>query len=109
MPNGINTLSPTFRDALLNRNVITDTITDNGLLSELVGLGYPVDPSTPPESVQSSPDITVDGVFYKDDNISLNKYQGDANDYSQYSVTYLPGNTNSTTFSILLLDNGFAA
>ena len=96
MPNGINTLSPTFRDILLNRNVITDTITDNGLLSELVGIGYPVDPSTQPLSVQSSPNIEDDGVFYKDGNISVNKYQGDSIDYQQYNVNFLPGNTNST-------------
>lgn len=96
MPNGINTLSPTFRDALLNRNIIADTITNNGLTSELAGIGYPVDPVTLPLSVQPSPDITVDGVYYKDGNIILNKYQGDVNDYAQYNVTYLPGNTNST-------------
>ena len=96
MPNGINTLSPTFRDILLNRNVITDTITDNGLLSELVGIGYPADPSTQPLSVQSSPNIEDDGVFYKDGNISVNKYQGDNIDYQQYNVNFLPGNTNST-------------
>jgi hypothetical protein len=96
MPNSINSLSPTFRDLLLNRNSITDTITNNGLSTLLNGIGLPADPSTQPESVQTSPDIEVDGVFHRDLDIITNKYQGTATDYEQYSVNYLPGNTNST-------------
>lgn len=96
MPNSINSLSPTFRDLLLNRNSITDTITNNGLSTLLNGIGLPADPSTQPESVQTSPDIEVDGVFHRDLDIVTNKYQGTATDYEQYSVNYLPGNTNST-------------
>jgi len=42
MPDSINSLSPDFRDFLLNRNLITDSVTDNGLDGLLVGIGTPL-------------------------------------------------------------------
>ena len=96
MPNGINTLSPDFRDWLLNKNLITDTIQNNGLEPLLQGIGIPAEVSSQPIAVQSSTDIQVDGVYYKDLNTVLNKYQGTDDDYYTVSVNFLPGNTNST-------------
>jgi len=99
MPNSINTLSPDFRDYLLGRNIITDTIQNNGLEALLQGIGIPANIDNPPEAVQASTDIEVDGPLYKDLNVVLNKYQGDDDDYRKVNVTYLPGNTNSTISS----------
>lgn len=96
MPNGINTLSPDFRDWLLNKNLITDTIQNNGLAPLLQGIGIPAEVSSQPIAVQSSTDIQVDGVYYKDLNVVLNKYQGTDDDYETKSINFLPGNTNST-------------
>jgi len=95
MPNGINTLSPDFRDFLLNRNLISDTIQNNGLEPLLLGIGLPTEISHTPLAVQASTDIEVDGVFYKDLNIILNKYQGQDDDYEKISIDYLPATTNS--------------
>jgi len=96
MPNSINSLSPDLRDYLLNRNIISDTITSSGLDTLLQGIGIPSEISHSPESVQPSENIEVDGVFYKDLNVIINKYQGSDDDYEKVSINYLPGNTNST-------------
>jgi outer membrane protein OmpA-like peptidoglycan-associated protein len=96
MPNNINLLSPDFRDYLLNRNIISDTIQNNGLDGLLVGIGIPAEVSHSPEAVQPSVSIEIDGVFYKDLNVVQNKYQTDDDGYRQASINYLPGNTNST-------------
>ena len=68
MSNSINSLSPNFRDFLLGRNIITDTIKNNGLEALLVGIGYPVDASVQPVSIQSSNDISIDGETYQEIN-----------------------------------------
>lgn len=96
MPNNINLLSPDFRDFLLNRNLISDTIQSSGLDALLVGIGVPAEISHTPEAVQASPNLEIDGVFYKDLNVVQNKYQTDDNGYRQASINYLPGDTNST-------------
>tara|TARA_B100000925_G_scaffold258495_1_gene213449 strand:+ start:185 stop:4636 length:4452 start_codon:yes stop_codon:yes gene_type:complete len=96
MPSSINSLSPTFRDLLLNRNIVTDTISNNGLTTLLNGIGTPVNPSTQPEIIQPSEDIEVIGVFHRESDTIVNKYQGSLSDYEQYSVNYLPGNNNTT-------------
>jgi hypothetical protein len=58
MPSGINILSPDIRDFLLNRNLIADTVVDNGLSSLLVGIGAAIpNMGTIPEAVQASDDI----------------------------------------------------
>jgi hypothetical protein len=89
MPDSINSLSPDFRDFLLNRNLITDSVTDNGLDGLLVGIGTPLSNiGTPPEAVQASPDIIPDGSLYKDLNLVTNKFQGNDVDYRLANITY---------------------
>lgn len=67
MANGINTISPTIRDFLLNRNLIlSDTITNNGLTSLGAGLGFPASISSSPNYIQASGDIVSNGGLYRD-------------------------------------------
>lgn len=89
MPNSINSLSPNFRDFLLNRNLVTDTVTANGLETLLNGIGLPVTSiGTPPESVQPSPNIISDGSLYKELNVGTNKFKGSDNDYELININY---------------------
>lgn len=107
MPNSINSLSPDFRDFLLNKNLITDTVTDNGLQGLLVGVGVPItDIGTPPEAVQPSTSIVTDGAFYRDLNLVTNPFQGTDNDYSLVSITYNPNNPPTSAY---IYSQGFAA
>jgi len=96
MSDSINSLSPNFRDILLLRNVISDSIINSGLEPLLQGIGTAAAVSHIPEAVQPSEDIEVDGVFYKDLDVVLNKYQGTDDDYAQRSMNFLPGNSNQT-------------
>lgn len=99
MPNSINSLSPDFRDFLLNRNLITDTVTNNGLETLLAGIGLPItDVGTYPEAVQPSGDIVADGGLYKDLNLVKNKFQGNQNDYQLISINYTSNNPPTSAF-----------
>jgi hypothetical protein len=104
MSNSINSLSPDFRDFLLNRNIITDTIKNNGLEALLVGIGYPVEISVQPESVQASNDIEIDGESYQESNLIVNKYKGTELDYRKVNIIYNP--TNYKNFESYLDVNG---
>lgn len=99
MPNSINSLSPDFRDFLLNRNLITDTVTNNGLETLLAGIGLPItDIGTYPEAVQPSNDIVTYGGFYKDLNLITNKFQGNENDYQLVNINYTSNNPPTSAF-----------
>jgi len=99
MPNSINSLSPDFRDFLLNRNLVTDTVTNNGLDTLLAGIGLPItDVGTYPESIQPSADIVTDGDLYKDLNLVTNKFQGSDNDYQLISINYTSNNPPTSAF-----------
>jgi len=99
MPNSINSLSPNFRDFLLNLNLITDTVTDNGLEGLLVGVGVPItNIGTTPEAVQPSGDILGDGGIYKDLNIITNQFQGTDDDYQQVNINYNSSNPSTSAF-----------
>ncbi len=104
MSNPINSLSPNFRDFLLNRNIIADTIKNNGLEGLLVGIGYPTDISVQPESVQASNDIEIDGESYQESNLIVNKYKGTELDYRKVNIIYNP--TNYKNFESYLDVNG---
>jgi hypothetical protein len=95
MSNSINSLSPTFRDYLLLKNLVTDTVVDNGLQSLLAGIGYPVATETLPNAVQPSNSINDTGTLYQELNTILNTYQGGAGDYSQVEII-LNQSTNNT-------------
>ena len=92
MSNTINTLSPDFRDFLLNRNLITDTIDNNGLRPLLQGIGLPTNIDYTPNIVQPSEDIEVSGVFYKDLNTVQNKFQVEDSEYRSVDINNIPGN-----------------
>jgi hypothetical protein len=99
MPDTINSLSPDFRDALLNRNIISDTVTDNGLEGLLVGIGVPItNIGTPPEAVQPSTSILTNGEFYKDLNLITNQFQGSDDDYQLVSIVYNPNNPPNSAY-----------
>ena len=104
MSNSINSLSPNFRDFLLGRNIITDTIKNNGLEALLVGIGYPVDASVQPVSIQSSNDISIDGETYQESNLIINKYKGTELDHRKVNIIYNP--TNYKNFESYLDKNG---
>jgi len=95
MSNSINSLSPTFRDYLLLKNLVTDTVVDNGLQSLLSGIGYPVATETLPNAVQPSNSINNTGPLYQELNTILNTYQGGPDDYSQVDII-LTQSTNNT-------------
>jgi hypothetical protein len=95
MSNSINSLSPTFRDYLLLKNLVTDTVVDNGLQSLLSGIGYPAPVETLPNAVQPSNNIEDTGTLYQELNTILNTYQGGAGDYSQVEII-LNQSTNNT-------------
>jgi len=94
MSNSINTLSPNFRDFLLGRNIISDTIKNNGLLPLLQTVAKPVEISRAPESILPSTDIEVNGEFYKDLNIIENKFQGTDEQYRSIDIIKTKGSTN---------------
>jgi WD40 repeat protein len=95
MPNSINSLSPSFRDYLLLKNLVTDTVVDNGLQSLLGGIGFPASVETLPNAVQPSNSISNTGTIYQELNTILNPYQGGVDDYSQVNIV-LNQSTNST-------------
>jgi hypothetical protein len=96
MSNSINSLSPSFRDYLLLKNLVTDTVVDNGLEALLNGIGLPTQTETPPNAVQPSNSINLTGVFYQESNTILNQYQGNPNDYTQVNIVYNQSNSNIT-------------
>lgn len=90
MPESINSVSSNFRDFLLNRNLVTDTVTENGLSSLLGGIGLPItNIGSNPEAVQASPNIQGDGELYKDLNVINNKFQGTDDDYRVINMSTL--------------------
>ena len=95
MPNSINSLSPSFRDYLLLKNLVTDTVVDNGLESLLAGVGKPTNVETLPNAVQPSNSISNTGPVYQELNTILNQYQGGQNDYTQVDIV-LNNSINST-------------
>jgi WD40 repeat protein len=99
MPNpyNINDFSPSLRDYLLNKNIVADTITNNGLLADLIGIGSPVQTETLPIAVSPSPDIVDDGLFYKDQNVLNNQFLGGPTDYTLIDIQYLNNNITSQT------------
>lgn len=83
----INNFSPDFRDALLNRNLLADTVTDNSLSSWLDGINKIPDIGDGVGIIKGSGDIETEGVIYRKTNIkfskiNLNEY------YTGIGITY---------------------
>lgn len=94
MPDTINSISPSIRDFLLNRNLIlSDTITKNGLSSLATGLGRPVDLYSIAPNVKPSVDIMVDGPIYRDLNQLNNPYSSvNGDELIEIKTTSFAGN-----------------
>ena len=96
MPNSINSLSPSFRDYLLLKNLVTDTVVDNGLQSLLNGIGLPAQTETIPNAVQPSTSIDDTATVYQESNTILNQFQGAPTDYTQVNIIYNQSNSTIT-------------
>lgn len=92
MQNNINVTSPEIRDFLLNRNIISDSISNNGLLGLLNGIGSTSSIETLPESVTPSNDIEIEGIDYRKSLIINNKIQGEEEEYRRIHIDNNPGN-----------------
>ena len=86
-PNFINVNSPTFRDFLLNMNLpLKDSITDNSLQSNLVGIGKPVNIKYTNQTPNGE-NLLDEGDYQREHvNIPVNKFQGLPDDYQLFSV-----------------------
>jgi hypothetical protein len=100
----IDDISPNFRDALLNRNIVSDTVEDNGLYSLLFGIGLPTSVETLPVAVSPSDDIEEQGKDFQESNLLLNRYKGTSDDYRKVDLYYLPSSYES--FTTYLTKNG---
>lgn len=77
----INNFSPDFRDALLNRNLLADTVTNNSLSSWLDSINKIPAIGDGVGMVNGSEDIEVEGPIYRDSNVKFSKI----NDYQYYT------------------------
>ena len=90
----INNFSPDFRDALLNRNLLADTVTNNSLSSWLDSINKIPSIGDGIGIVKGSEDIEVDGVLYRESNVIFSKinkdeyFTGIGIDYSSVDVDY---------------------
>lgn len=91
----INSLSPSIREALLNRNIISDTVTENGLSGLLYSISNFTSIGDATQSVQASPNIEEIGELYQDLLIINNKYQGSLDDRMQISIIDVNNNVDS--------------
>ena len=110
MPNNskykINNFSPDFRDALLLRNLLTDTVTNNSLNSWLNSINKPVDIGNG-AGVKASPDIEVEGPKHRDGDVKynkINKSQYFTNSNILYYSKDIKFDPNSKYYSIPLSD-----
>lgn len=77
----INNFSPDFRDALLNRNLLADTVTNNSLSSWLDSINKPTSIGDGVGVITGSEDIEIEGPIYRDSNVKFSKI----NDYQYYT------------------------
>ena len=79
--NSINSFSPNFRDALLGRNLLADSVKDNSLSSLLDSINKTVDIGDGVGMVKGSPDIETDGPIYRTDLTNRSKVELNNGDY----------------------------
>ena len=82
----INSLSPSIRQALLSRNIVSDTVSENGLSALLYGISNFVSIGEVTQSVQASPNLEEIGELYEDLLIINNKYQGSLDERMRISI-----------------------
>ena len=87
--NSINKFSPNFRDSLLARNLLSDTVKSSSLSVWLDSINKPVQVVNPNGMyIQSSPDIEVEGPVYRGENSKFNKNQYITLGYTNLNIPY---------------------
>tara|TARA_R110000765_G_scaffold200228_1_gene305808 strand:- start:1964 stop:6109 length:4146 start_codon:yes stop_codon:yes gene_type:complete len=86
----ISSLSPSIRESLLARNIISDTVEDNGLSGLLFDIGNLAGISNGTPNVRPSDNLEEIGDLYKDLLIINNRYQGELSDYQRISIVTTP-------------------
>jgi hypothetical protein len=86
----ISSLSPNIRESLLARNIISDTVEENGLSGLLFDIGNLAGISNGTPNVRPSDNLEDIGDLYKDLLIINNKYQGELSDYQRISIVTTP-------------------
>ena len=75
----INNTAPTFRDAILKKNLyFSESILKNGLVNYAVGLGKQVQIGSYPDNIKSQTKIEDTSPIYSELNTSTNKYQSNS-------------------------------
>lgn len=82
----INSLSSSIRQALLARNIISDTVTENGLSGLLHNISKFTSIGETNQSVQASPNLEDLAELYQDLLTINNKYQGSLDDMTRISI-----------------------
>jgi len=82
----INSTAPSLRETLLGRNIISDSVSENGLSGLLVGIGDFVSIGHNTPNVQPSENLELLADLYKDLLIVNNKHQGELYDYRKISI-----------------------
>jgi len=88
----ISSLSPSIRESLLARNIISDTVEENGLSGLLFDIGQLASTTNGTQNVRPSDNIEELGDLYKDLLIINNKFQGELTDYQRVSIVTTPIN-----------------
>lgn len=86
----ISSLSPNIRESLLARNIISDTVEENGLSGLLFDIGNLAGISNGTPNVRPSDNLEDIGDLYKDLLIINNRYQGELSDYQRISIVTTP-------------------
>lgn len=82
----INSTAPSLRETLLGRNIVSDSISENGLSGLLVGIGDFVSIGHNTPNVQPSENLELLADLYKDLLLVNNKHQGELYDYRKISI-----------------------
>lgn len=86
----INSTAPSFREVLLARNIVADSISNNGLAGLTYGIGNFVSIGHNTPNVHPSEDLELIGELYRDLLIVNNKHQGSLDDNRRISIVTLP-------------------
>jgi len=86
----ISSTAPSFREVLLGRNIIADSISNNGLESLTYGIGNFVSIGHNTPNVHPSEDLEIIGELHRDLMLINNKHHGELEDIRKVSVVYLP-------------------
>jgi len=86
----INSTAPTFRQILLGRNIVSDSVSNNGLEALTQGIGSFVSIGHGTPNVHPSEDLELIGNLYRDLMIVNNKHQGSLDERRRISIVTIP-------------------